>query len=163
MAQDAMRKLFVQGLQALHTSGEEGSKSAAANLAAASSPELKEALQDGSELAKRHAERIQQLFQMVGTQPGSTDNPILRGIQAVNERILDASDDAQTRDAGIIATGQIALHYHIAAFGTLGAHAKALNLTEAAGLLHQMVEDCKRMDERYTKIAERVVNPQAAA
>ena len=102
MAQDAMRKLFVQGLQALHTSGEEGSKSAAANLAAASSPELKEALRDGSELAKRHAERIQQLFQMVGTQPGSTDNPILRGIQAVNERILDASDDAQTRDAGII-------------------------------------------------------------
>ena len=163
MAHDAMKKLFVQGLQALYTAGEEGSKSAAANLDAASSPELKQALQDGSELAKRHAERTQQLFQMAGAQPGSTDNPILQGIQAANKRILDASDDAQTRDAGIIATGQIALHYHIAAFGTLGGYAKALGMTDAAGLLHGMVQECKQMDERYTRIAEKVVNPQASA
>ena len=163
MASEAFKKLFVQGLQALHASGEEGSKSAAANLDAASAPELKQLLREGSEAAKSHAERMGQLFQMAGAQPGGTENPVMQGIQAANRRILDASDDAQTRDAGIIATGQIALHYHIAAFGTLGAYAKALGMTEAAGLLHRMVEECKQMDERYTRLAERVVNPRASA
>ena len=105
MASDAMKKLFVQGLQALHTAGEEGSKSAAANLEVASAPELKQALRDGSEAAKQHAERMRQLFQMAGAPPGGTDNPIIQGIQAANRRILDASDDAQTRDAGISAAG----------------------------------------------------------
>lgn len=163
MANDALKTLFVQGLQALHTAGEEGSKSAAANLDAASAPELKQMLREGSEAAKGHAERMEQLFQMAGARPGGKENPVMRGIQAANEQILDASDDAQTRDAGIIATGQIALHYHIAAFGTLGAYAKALGMTEAAGLLHRMVEECKQMDERYTRLAETVVNPRASA
>ena len=36
-------------------------------------------------------------------------------------------------------------------------------MTEAAVVLHQMTEECKQMDERYTQIAETVVNPQASA
>ena len=163
MADDALKNLFVQGLKALHTMGETGNKIASANSEAASSPELKQVLQEGSQVAKQQAERSLRLFQMAGEQPGGVENPIAQGIATANQHILDASRDAQTRDAGMIATAQIAHHYYIAAFGTLGAYAKALGMSDAAGLLHQMVEDSKRMDERYTRVAETVVNPKASA
>ena len=163
MASDALKELFTQGLKALHTMGETGNKIAAANSQAASAPELKQALQEGAETARQQSERSRQLFQMVGAQPGGIENPIAQGIAAANQHIIDTASDTMTRDAGMIATAQIAHHYYIAAFGTLGAYAKALGMTEAASLLSEMVSDSKRMDERYTQVAEQVVNPKASA
>ena len=64
-----------------------------------------------------------------------------------------------TRDAGIIAQGQIALHYHIAAYGTFAAYVKVLGINEAT--LKGMVEETKAVDERYSRLAERLINPRA--
>lgn len=66
-----------------------------------------------------------------------------------------------TRDAGIIAQGQIALHYHIAAYGTFAAYVKVLGINEAAATLKGMVEETKAVDERYSRLAERLINPRA--
>ena len=163
MAKEAMKELFAQGLQALYTAGQQGSQAAAAALEAASAPELKQELQQGSQMAKRHAERLERLLSLAGAPAQGTKNEISEGIQAASKRIMEVANDPQARDAGIIASGQIALHYYIAAFGTLAANAKALGMTEAAGLLHEMVEDSKRQDERYTQLAEQLINKQAAA
>ena len=163
MANDAMRDLYVQGLQALHTAGQQGSQAAAAALEAASAPELKQELQQGSQLAQQHAQRLQQLLQMAGAPAQGAKNEIIEGIQAASKRIIESAQDPQTRDAGIIASGQIALHYHIAAFGTLAAYAKALGMTDAAQMLHQTIQEVKQQDERYTQLAEQMVNKQAAA
>ena len=46
------------------------------------------------------------------------DNPILQAHYEVSKRIRGEASDAQTRDLGIVAAGQLALHYWIAAFGT---------------------------------------------
>ena len=150
MASDAMKDLFVQGLQALYTAGQQGSQAAAAIAQAASAPELKQEVQQGSQLAQRQAERLEKLFGMAGASAEGTKNEISEGIQAASKRIMEGSRDSQTRDAGIIASGQIAMHYYIAAFGTLAGYAKALGMTDAAGLLHEMVEDSKQQDERLT-------------
>lgn len=163
MANDAMKDVYVQGLQALHTAGQQGSQAAASILEAASAPELKQELQQGSQLAQRQAERLQQLMQAAGAPAQGTQNEISEGIIAASKRIMQSARDPQTRDAGIIASGQIALHYHIAAYGTLAGHAKALGMMDAARMLHEMVEETKRQDERYTQLAERMVNQQAAA
>jgi ferritin-like metal-binding protein YciE len=161
MSSDAMKTVYVQGLQAIYTASQQGRDTAAATLQAATAPELKQQLEAGTQVANQHAQRIEELFRLIGTEPSGTQNEIMQGIQTANTRIMGAARDGATRDAGIIASGQIALHYQIAAYGTLAAHAKALGLQDAAATLHGMVDECRQADQRYTQLAEQLINPRA--
>ena len=69
---------------------------------------------------------------------------------------------SDARDAGIIASGQIALHYHTAAYGTLRSFADALGNQEASQLMQQTLDERTQQDQDMPRLAEQVVNPQAA-
>ena len=66
---------------------------------------------------------------------------------------MQKATDPVARDLGIIASGQLALHYYISAFGTMAAYAKMLGMTEVAQSIHECLEEAKRGDERYTELA----------
>ena len=70
-------------------------------------------------------------------------------------------DDA-TMDACLIAAGQRAEHYEIAAYGTLIAWARAMGHGEAADLLQQNLDEEKAADEKLTSLAEGGINQSAA-
>ena len=70
-------------------------------------------------------------------------------------------DDA-TMDACLIASGQRAEHYEMAAYGTLVAWAQAMGHTEAADLLQQTLDEEKAADEKLTALAEGGINQEAA-
>lgn len=61
------------------------------------------------------------------------------------------------RDLGITAHAQIVLHYHIVSYGTLAAYAKALGMKEAAQTLHDMLEQVKAQDQKYTQLATQLL------
>jgi hypothetical protein len=65
-------------------------------------------------------------------------------------------------DACLIAAGQRAEHYEMAAYGTLVAWARAMGHTEAAALLEQNLEEEKAADQKLTSIAEGGINQEAA-
>jgi len=65
-------------------------------------------------------------------------------------------------DACLIAAGQRAEHYEIAAYGTLVAWATAMGHTEAAGLLQETLDEEKAADEKLTSLAEAGINQEAA-
>ena len=67
------------------------------------------------------------------------------------------------RDAGIIASAQRVEHYEIAVYGSLATWAKQLGLEEDLQALLAILEEEKRTDERLSRLAKRVVNPDAAA
>lgn len=66
-------------------------------------------------------------------------------------------------DACIIASGQRAEHYEIAAYGTCIAWAEALDLTEVAQLLNETLEEEKAADEKLSALAESDINEAATA
>ena len=70
-------------------------------------------------------------------------------------------DDA-TMDACLIAAGQRAEHYEMAAYGTLVAWAKIMGHDEAAELLEQNLEEEKAADEKLSSLAEDGINQEAA-
>ena len=70
-------------------------------------------------------------------------------------------DDA-TMDACLIAAGQRAEHYEMAAYGTLVAWARALGHDEAAELLQQTLDEEKAADEKLSGLAEGGINQSAA-
>lgn len=159
---EPLRTLFIQGLQALHTADERGRESAAEMADHATTEELKDLLQQGSDMADRHTALLNDCFRAVKETPRGGPNEIIDGILAAGRRMLSEAEDDASRDAGIIAQGQIALHYHIAAYGTLRSYAEELDLEDAAEAFDEMVDDCEELDERYTDLAETLINPLAA-
>ena len=67
-----------------------------------------------------------------------------------------------TMDACLIAAGQRAEHYEMAAYGTLIAWAEAMGHTEAAGLLHKTLNEEKAADQKLSSLAEGGINRTAA-
>jgi ferritin-like metal-binding protein YciE len=157
MANDGMKMLFVQGLQALHAADEQGRITAADLEKAASNPKLKEALKEGSQVAQNLDQQLGQVFQQAGEKPGHIKNHAIEGIAEDAQQVRESEKEPRARDLGIIAHAQIALHYHIALYGTLAAYAQALGMKEAAQTLHNMLEEVKAQDQKYTQLATQLL------
>ena len=65
-------------------------------------------------------------------------------------------------DACLIAAGQRAEHYEMAAYGTLVAWARAMGHNEAADLLQENLDEEKAADEKLSALAEGGINQGAA-
>ena len=65
-------------------------------------------------------------------------------------------------DACLIAAGQRAEHYEMAAYGTLVAWARAMGHTKAADLLQETLDEEKAADEKLSGLAEGGINQGAA-
>lgn len=75
---------------------------------------------------------------------------------------MEEDFDETTMDACLIAAGQRAEHYEMAAYGTLVAWARAMGHNEAAELLAQTLNEEKAADEKLTSLAEGGINQEAA-
>ena len=76
---------------------------------------------------------------------------------------MEEDFDEATMDACLIAAGQRAEHYEMAAYGTLVAWAKAMGHTDAADLLQQTLDEEKAADEKLSELAEGGINQEAAS
>ncbi len=156
MADQELKTLVSQGLQALRA-GSEIAKQATAEIEGdASHPDLKAALRQGNETAAQWASRIDAALRETGGAE-DTGNPILDAHFEVSRRIRQRAPDAMSRDLGIIAAGQLALHYWIASFGTLGNYAAKLGLTDTARAMHTSLDEAKRADQEQTAMAEKLL------
>ncbi len=106
-------------------------------------------------------QRLEQAIRSAGASPQGEANQIAQAILATGNKIMNETEDPDTRDAGLIASGQIAIHYYIAAYGTLGAYADTLGNQQASDLIQQTLDERKQQDRDMTHLAEQVVNPQA--
>jgi ferritin-like metal-binding protein YciE len=66
-------------------------------------------------------------------------------------------------DACLIAAGQRAEHYEMAAYGTMVAWARAMGHTEAADLLQETLDEERAADQTLSSLAEDGINDEAAS
>ena len=149
---EALKKLVAQGLAALKSGGQLGSQAAADIESDARNPELKAALREGSQTAQEWATRIDRALQEAGGAE-DTDNPIIKAHYEVGNRIRQSAPDDYSRDLGIIASGQLALHYWIAAFGTMKSYASQLGLSQTEQDMEKSLDEAKAGDKKMTEIA----------
>ncbi len=120
------------------------------------SADLRDALLEGTQMSKVWSARCDGAIQEVG---GSLkkENPILKAHYEVSRRIRQEAPDEDARDLGIIANGQFALHYWIAAFGTLRTYSQAAGYPKLAQIMETCLQEAKDADERYTQIAVKIM------
>jgi|SRR5688572_30540172 len=86
----------------------------------------------------------------------------MAGIIEEGKSIMEEDFDDTTMDACLIAAGQRAEHYEMAAYGTLVAWAEAMGHNDAAKLLQQTLDEEKAADEKLSGLAEGGINQGAA-
>ena len=163
MAAEAYKDFYVQGLQALKSASDQGKGDTGDTAGSITSPELKEVMSASSKILAQHADKIAQLLQKAGGDPSGMKNVIMEGIRAGAGQIIGAAKDPDIRDASVITASQIAVHYYIAAYGSLASTAKHLGLDEDARTFSRMTDEMKAGDKRLTEIAEGRANQQAAS
>jgi ferritin-like metal-binding protein YciE len=156
MNTEALKQLVKDGLAAQHAGSKVAAKATDDILDDATDSELKTLLQRGNETAQQWQQRIERAIDEAGG-VDSQDNEILEAHYEVSKKIRSQAETDQVRDLGIIASGQLALHYWIASFGTVASYAEAAGLTQTAQELHRSVEDAKQADEQHTALAKRLL------
>lgn len=153
MSDDNLKTLVAQGLSAMKA-GSDVAASATDEIGNdATHPDLKAALDEGNRTSRRWAERIDRSLQAAGG-GDQQDNPVLEAHYEVSRRIRQTAPDADSRDLGVIASGQLALHYWIASFGTVANYTKQLGMQDVAVELKASADEAKQADEKHTSLAE---------
>lgn len=163
MANTDYEKSYVHGLQALVSAASASAKSASGYGDAVTSPELKAMLKDGGQIARQQAETIEAILRKAGGQPSGKPDRVIEGIIEAGKAFVGEASDPHVRDAAVVATVQIGLHYYIAAYGTLASTAKHLGRQDEMQTITSMNQHLKQKDEDYTKLVETTVNKQASA
>lgn len=129
----------------------------------ATNPELRAALE--SHLAETHEQiaRLEQVFELLDESARGKHCAGMAGIIEEGNDMLEEDAEDAVKDACIIAAGQRAEHYEMAAYGTSLAWAKALGLEEVAQLLEATLDEEKAADEKLSALAESGINEAAIA
>src|SRR5215471_6909119 len=127
-----------------------------------SSPELREAFESHLEETQGHVERLEQVFESLEERARGKHCDGIAGIIEEGKSIMEEDFDDTTMDACLIAAGQRAEHYEMAAYGTLIAWAEAMGHSDAVTLLQQNLDEEKAADKKLSSLAEGGINQSAA-
>ena len=109
-------------------------------------------------LRRRSAEHAALLE--IGDEARSHRNQVMRALVHEASRIAE-NCSTNVRDVVLVATLQHMVHYLIASYGTIAAHAKVLGFTEQAALFAGHADSDQQFDADLSTLAKNDVNPQA--
>ena len=160
--ESALKELFVDELKAIYWAEKHLSKALVKMAKAATSEELRSALETHKAETDNQVARLEQVFEMIEEKASAKKCDAMEGLIAESESIVEDTEDGSiTRDAGIISAAQKSEHYEIASYGTLRTLANTLGYSEAAQLLEETLAEEKKTDELLTQLAESTININA--
>jgi len=153
---------FVDELRDAYDAERQITKALPKMVKAASSPELRSALEAHLEETRGQVERLEEVFATLDEKVRGKHCDGMAGIIDEGKSVMEEDFDETTMDACLIAAAQRVEHYEMAAYGTLVAWARAMSHTEAADLLQQTLNEEKAADKKLSSLAEGGINREAA-
>ena len=157
-----LHEAFVDELRDTYDAEKQVTKALPKMAKAANSPELREAIETHLEETRHQVERLEQVFESIEEKARGKHCDGIAGIIQEAQAMMQEDFDEPTADACLIAAGQRAEHYEIAAYGTLVAWARAMGHDDAADLLQETLDEEKAADEKLNSLAEGGINEEAA-
>jgi ferritin-like metal-binding protein YciE len=161
MALENLKDLYVEQLRDLYSAEQQILKALPKMEKAATHDELKAAFREHRSVTEQQVERLEQVFDQLGEKPSGHHCKGMEGLLKEGDEMIGEKGDDATRDAGLIAAAQRVEHYEIAGYGTVRTYADRLGMQDHARLLQQTLDEEGQTDERLTRLAERIVNPDA--
>jgi ferritin-like metal-binding protein YciE len=129
---------------------------------AAQSDELRAAFEKHHAETEGQVERLEQVFGLIGKKAQGKTCDAIVGIVEEGQEVMKEYKGSPALDAGLLAGAQALEHYEISRYGTLKTWADELGLRDAVRLLDATLQEEKKTDATLTRIAESVVNQEAA-
>jgi ferritin-like metal-binding protein YciE len=152
---------FIDELRDTYDAEKQLTKALAKLAKAASNPKLRQAFERHLEETQGQIGRLEQVFAALDEKVRGKHCQGIAGIIEEGKSIMEEDFDETTMDACLIAAGQRAEHYEMAAYGTLVAWAQAMGQTDAARLLQQTLDEEKAADKKLSGLAEGGINQGA--
>jgi ferritin-like metal-binding protein YciE len=160
---DTFRQMYVSELQELYSVETQLTEALPKMLDTARRVELKEVLRNHLQETRSQRDRLEELLRRHKAAPHEHVDQSMQAIVREADKWAGMIEDTDLRDAGLIASAQRVEHYDIAIYGTLATWADQLGLDEDLFILHAILDEERRADEKLTAIAKQAVNREAVA
>lgn len=160
MPDQEITKLMAQGLQAFMSGGQVAQAAVSEIHDDASDPSLLTDLQQSNKQSEQWARRVARAIEEVGSSDdagGGARNMIVEAHFETDRLMRRQAPDDLSRDLGIIAMHQVALHYWIAAFGTLRTYARSAGMSQTVQDMQACIDEAAEADQRSTELAEKLL------
>lgn len=159
---NSLEDLFVNQIEDLYDAEKRITKALPKMIDAASSPNLKQALQKHLTETEQQVDRLERVFKQINRTPERETCEAMKGLLSEGEEMVSAEGASDVKDAAIIAAAQRVEHYEISGYGTARTFAQRLGYSDAAMLLQNTLQEEVAADKKLTEIAESSVNVRAA-
>ena len=159
-----LQELYVDELKDLWSANDQMAKALKKIAPKATDAKLKATLQQSQDGIAAHTDILKSLIEGQGEALKKEHCKGMEGLvnEALKHTIEDAPEKGPVLDAAIIAQYQRMTNYGITGFGTVGAFAKALKLSDDSKKLAAAVKDMHGSDDLVSELAETAVNVAAA-
>jgi ferritin-like metal-binding protein YciE len=159
---DDFRRMYVIELQELRSVEDQLVQALPRMAQLVEHPGLRQVLEAHLAETKSQRDRLDELLKKHNAGTREYQDGSMQAILREGERWAKMVSDRDCRDAGIIASAQRVEHYEMAVYGTLATWARQLGLHDDARVLHAILQEEKRADEKLSRLAEQGVNREAA-
>lgn len=162
MAMKTLDDLFVHMLRDMYYAEKQILKNLPKMARKADSQDLRQAFEMHQSETEEHVDTLEKVFELCDLKPRGVTCDAIEGILSEAKEIMSETEDANARDAGMIAAAQAVEHYEITRYGTLISWANQLKKKDVASLLEKTLEQEKATDKKLTDLAEKTLNREAA-
>ena len=163
MAGNTLRDSLVDEVKDMYNAEKQLTKALPKLAKAASSEELRTAIENHLEETRNQVAKLERVFELLDETVRGKHCAGMAGIIEEGSDVLEEDFEDAVMDACIIAAAQKAEHYEISSYGTMIAWAEALELTDVAGILNEILAEEKAADEKLSAMAETGINEAATA
>jgi ferritin-like metal-binding protein YciE len=150
---NSLDDVFTEQIHDLHSAEQQLVQALPKVAAAASSDELRTALQQHLDETRGHLQRLDEIISSLGLPKPTETCKGMQGLIAEGQEIIAAQGDPAAKDAALIAAAQRVEHYEIAGYGTARTLADHLGHNEERDLLDETLDEESAADKKLTKVA----------
>jgi ferritin-like metal-binding protein YciE len=159
---ESLHDLLTDELKDMYSAETQLTKALPKMAKAATNPELKRAFEQHLKQTEEHVRRVERVCNNLEIKPRGKKCMGMEGLIEEGKEIMQEEAEADVMDAGLIGAAQKVEHYEIASYGTARTHAEQLGYTDAARELQRILDEESQANELLTRIAESMVNAEAA-
>lgn len=156
MKDQTMQDLYIDQLRDLYDAERQIIKALPKMIRAASSEELKRALEEHLEVTKEQEERISQILENRGEKTKAQKCKGIEGVLKEGGELVEKGWQEAVLDAAIIASAQRVEHYEMAGYGCARAYAELLGDEGAVELLQKTLDEEKEANNKLTELSESI-------
>lgn len=146
---------FVEEIRDLYDAEKQLIKALPKMAKAAHAEELRDAFREHLEVTKTQAQRLEQIFEMLGQKARSKPCKGMKGLIEEGQELIEEDSGAEEHiaDLDLIAAAQKVEHYEISGYGTARTFAQAIGQKDAAQLLDETAKEEGETDKKLTQLA----------